>query len=331
MRFLPVAAVGRFRLSRPAGWRGGCGGRLPAAGKRDHDRSAGRHQFEPGGAEGQLPAGERHQHRTAGTAGRSSTAPTPDCASASRNASSSWSTSRPISTSSRAAATPVSPTSTPAMKWQISPVPGKIDLSATVGVGLPTGTRAIAGWAPSPMCSFRGRGSCRGGWGLSGMLTNFFSPPNPSTRSRRETTFVIEREFGKKTFAFVEYVGDYREHGGPSYMINSGAGYRVTNTQQIDFHVAIGLNDIAPVLHHRHRLLVPLRQSVLTSPSGRAAHRSPPIERDLPMRPFPTAWPRCILPAMRRTSVAPRRLKDERCTRRRRPFCMSKSSTGRNP
>jgi hypothetical protein len=29
-------------------------------------------------------------------------------------------------------------------------------------------------------------------------------------------------------------------------MINSGAGYRVTNTQQVDFHVAIGLNDIAP-------------------------------------------------------------------------------------
>jgi hypothetical protein len=31
---------------------------------------------------------------------------------------------------------------TPAIKWQISPVPGKIDLSATFGAGLPTGTRA---------------------------------------------------------------------------------------------------------------------------------------------------------------------------------------------
>ena len=66
------------------------------------------------------------------------------------------------------------------------------------------------------------------------------------TKVADETTFVIEREFGKKAFAFVEYVGDYREHGGPSYMINSGAGYRITNTQQIDFHVAVGLNDIAP-------------------------------------------------------------------------------------
>jgi outer membrane putative beta-barrel porin/alpha-amylase len=29
-------------------------------------------------------------------------------------------------------------------------------------------------------------------------------------------------------------------------MINSGGGYRITDTQQIDFHVAVGLNDNAP-------------------------------------------------------------------------------------
>jgi Putative MetA-pathway of phenol degradation len=34
---------------------------------------------------------------------------------------------------------------TPAIKWQISPLPGKVDLSATFGAGLPTGTKAIAG------------------------------------------------------------------------------------------------------------------------------------------------------------------------------------------
>src|SRR5260370_33502227 len=33
----------------------------------------------------------------------------------------------------------------PAFKWQISPVPGKVDLSMTIGAGLPTGACAIAG------------------------------------------------------------------------------------------------------------------------------------------------------------------------------------------
>jgi hypothetical protein len=31
-------------------------------------------------------------------------------------------------------------------------------------------------------------------------------------------------------FFFVEYVGDYHIHGGPSYLFNSGGGYRITHT-----------------------------------------------------------------------------------------------------
>jgi Putative MetA-pathway of phenol degradation len=131
---------------------------------------------------------------------------------------------------------------TPAVKWQISPVPGKVDLSATFGVGLPTGTRAIVGQGAQPYIQFPWSWELSDGWGLSGMFTNFFTPANPATK----ITVVIEREFGKTTFLFIEYVGDYREHGGPSYFFNSGGGYRITRTQQIDFHVGIGLNDNAP-------------------------------------------------------------------------------------
>ena len=35
-------------------------------------------------------------------------------------------------------------------------------------------------------------------------------------------------------------------HGEPCYLFNSGAGYRITPTQQIDLHIGIGLNDRAP-------------------------------------------------------------------------------------
>jgi hypothetical protein len=135
---------------------------------------------------------------------------------------------------------------TPAIKWQISPVPGKIDLSATFGAGLPTGTKAIAGSGVQPYVQFPWSWELSDGWGLSGMFTNFFTPSVLTSKIAGETTFVIEREFGKSTFLFVEYVGDYREYGGPSYLFNSGGGYRFTGTQQIDFHIGIGLNDIAP-------------------------------------------------------------------------------------
>jgi Putative MetA-pathway of phenol degradation len=134
----------------------------------------------------------------------------------------------------------------PAIKWQISPLPGKVDLSATFGAGLPTGTKAIAGPGVQPYVQFPWSWELGGGWGLSGMLTDFIVPADPINKLTTQTTFVVEREFGKKAFLFVEYVGDYHVHGGPSYMINSGGGYRITDTQQIDFHVAVGLNDNAP-------------------------------------------------------------------------------------
>jgi hypothetical protein len=57
---------------------------------------------------------------------------------------------------------------------------------------------------------------------------------------------VIEKEFAERAFLFVEYVGDYPVHGGSSQLFNTGGGYRLTETRQIDFHLAFGLNRNAP-------------------------------------------------------------------------------------
>jgi hypothetical protein len=135
---------------------------------------------------------------------------------------------------------------TPAVKWQISPDPGKFDLSAMVGAGLPTGTKAIAGPGVQPYVQFPWSLDLGGGWSVSGMLTNFVEPANPTNKLTTQTTFVLERAIAEKAFLFIEYVGDYNVHGGPSYLLNSGAGYQITPTQQIDFHLGLGLNDNAP-------------------------------------------------------------------------------------
>jgi Putative MetA-pathway of phenol degradation len=134
----------------------------------------------------------------------------------------------------------------PAIKWQISPLPGKIDLSATLGAGLPTGTKAIAGPGVQPYVQFPWSWQLGSTWSVSGMLTDFFTPADPTNKVSTETTLVLEREFTERAFLFVEYVGDYRVQGGPSYLFNSGGGYRVTPMQQIDFHIGVGLNNNAP-------------------------------------------------------------------------------------
>jgi hypothetical protein len=84
------------------------------------------------------------------------------------------------------------------------------------------------------------------GWALTGMVTNFFTPEDPVKKYSNETTFVMERSFGERAFVFVEYVGEFPLNCGPGHLINFGGGYRINDNQQIDFHVAIGLNRNSP-------------------------------------------------------------------------------------
>jgi Putative MetA-pathway of phenol degradation len=134
----------------------------------------------------------------------------------------------------------------PAVKWQISPIPGTFDLSLVSGVALPTGAADIAGRGAQPYLQMPWSWELHDGWGLSGMLTEFFRPAELTNKQITETTFSIEKKITERSDLFVEYVGDYPVNAGPSLMLNSGGSYRLTRTQQVDFHVAFGLNHNAP-------------------------------------------------------------------------------------
>jgi Putative MetA-pathway of phenol degradation len=134
----------------------------------------------------------------------------------------------------------------PAVKWQISSVPGRIDLSMTAGVALPTGAAEIAGRGTQPYLQFPWSWELRDGWGLSGMFTEFFRPADFTSKRITETAFVIEKKLTERMSLFTEYVGDYPEGARPSQLLNSGGLYHLTKTQQLDFHFAVGLNHNAP-------------------------------------------------------------------------------------
>jgi Putative MetA-pathway of phenol degradation len=134
----------------------------------------------------------------------------------------------------------------PAVKWQISPIPGKFDLSVVSGVAIPTGAVDIAGRGAQPYLQFPWSWELHDGWGLSGMLTEFFRPSELTSKHITETTFVIEKKLSEKFSLFTEYVGDYPEGASPSQLWNSGGLYQLSRTQQVDFHVAFGLNHNSP-------------------------------------------------------------------------------------
>jgi hypothetical protein len=134
----------------------------------------------------------------------------------------------------------------PGFKWQISPIPGKFDLSFASGVALPTGALGIAGRGAQPYVQFPWAVELHDGWGISGMLTEFFRPSDPISKRITETTFVLERSLTGKFKLFTEYVGDYPDGAVPTQLWNSGGLYRLTPTQQVDFHIAFGLNHNSP-------------------------------------------------------------------------------------
>jgi hypothetical protein len=78
------------------------------------------------------------------------------------------------------------------------------------------------------------------------METNFFMPASPTVKFTNQSTFLIEKAVAEPSFIFIEYVGDYPLHGGTSHLFNSGGGYRITDNQQIDFHLGFGHNRNAP-------------------------------------------------------------------------------------
>jgi outer membrane putative beta-barrel porin/alpha-amylase len=134
----------------------------------------------------------------------------------------------------------------PAIKWQVSPIPGKVDVSLVFGVGLPTGTLDIAGRGAQPYLQMPWSWELHDGWGMSGMLTEFFRPSDVVFRRTTEATFAIEKIITEKMSLFVEYVGDYPEAASPSQLLNSGGLYRLSPTQQVDLRIAFGINHNAP-------------------------------------------------------------------------------------
>ena len=134
----------------------------------------------------------------------------------------------------------------PAVKWQISPAPGTIDLSIVSGVALPTGTAAIAGRGAQPYLQFPWSWELHGGWGVSGMFTAFWFPRQPKNNPTVEPTLAVERQVGPHAEVFLEYVGDFPHQGMPSQLIDSGGAYRITPQQQLDFHLGFGIDRNLP-------------------------------------------------------------------------------------
>jgi hypothetical protein len=134
---------------------------------------------------------------------------------------------------------------TPAAKWEIQGLPEGAVVSVVAGVGLPTGPAGDGGNRIKPYLQVPWSQEIGGGFSLHGMLTETWVADS-SGDNLFEETLSLERELGEAADAFVEYVGDYPKDKIASQVLNFGAAWRFTHTQQIDFHAGFGFNRESP-------------------------------------------------------------------------------------
>jgi hypothetical protein len=118
-------------------------------------------------------------------------------------------------------------------------------LSVAAGVGVPGREIGSADRGYTPYIQFPWSRSIADEWSINGMVTVTWSTV---AKTIFEPTLVIEREFGRRGDVFAEYIGDYSSQDRPSQIIDVGGGWHLTSTQQLDFHLGVGLTRSAP--HH---------------------------------------------------------------------------------
>ena len=121
-------------------------------------------------------------------------------------------------------------------------VPYGFRLSATAGLGFPTGASKISSHGYDPYIQFPWSHEMSDDWSLHGMFTVTWFTSQHRFNPTFEPTLSLERALGPAGDLFVEYVGDYPNHARPSQIIDGGASWRVTRLQQVDFHLGFGLN-----------------------------------------------------------------------------------------
>jgi len=119
-------------------------------------------------------------------------------------------------------------------------------LSATGGLGFPTGASIISSHGYDPYVQFHGRdASAMTGHSTVCSLSHFSRVSTQIIRpSNRRLS--LERDLGPTRDLFLEYVGDYPNHARPSQILDGGGSWRVTRLQLFDFYAGFGLNSSSP-------------------------------------------------------------------------------------
>jgi hypothetical protein len=125
------------------------------------------------------------------------------------------------------------------------PVPFGIDMSATAGLGFPSGSSKVSGRGYQPYIQTPLSYELGEGWNVGGMFTLSWFPSESTKNPTVGTALSIVRDLGDSANMSIDYGGTY-DHQRPTQVLDTSAQWRFTNTQQVDFQAGFGLNSSSP-------------------------------------------------------------------------------------
>jgi hypothetical protein len=130
------------------------------------------------------------------------------------------------------------------VKEQLGPTHG-FDVSAIVFVSVPTGANGVSSGGYDPGVQVPWSRALSTNWTAAGMFSMYWPTQDRTRNVTGEATFLFDRQLTKPWDVFIEYAGDFPEGGGPRHLLHFGTAFKITQQQQIDFHVGVGLSPAA--------------------------------------------------------------------------------------
>jgi hypothetical protein len=131
------------------------------------------------------------------------------------------------------------------IKQQLGPFHG-FDVSLNVSLSFPTGAHSVSGHGYDAEVQLPWSRKLSANWTTAGMLSVYWPTQETSRKTTDQAILLFDRQLTTPWDAFVEYAGDFPQHGGPEHILHFGTAYRVTPHQQLDFHFGVGLSRAAP-------------------------------------------------------------------------------------
>jgi hypothetical protein len=132
-----------------------------------------------------------------------------------------------------------------AFKHQLGPLPGGFELAAVGGIEFPSGATDVSGPGYNAFIQVPWAHELADGFSVQGMFAVTWFTSQPEQNPTFQPTLGIGKQLGDRADALIEYFGDYG-HQRPSQVLETGATYRFTEHQQVDFQTGFGLNSASP-------------------------------------------------------------------------------------